>query len=150
MAAVPPGSPCHYCGKPADTWDHVWPKSKGGTGERANLVPACQPCNQAKADREPTHDCPTCAAVRLKWGAVFTPEPEPAAPVRRSSGVPLMCGARTTRAFELPLTYGQTHQGVATYYCTAEPHDPLDTDHEAVAYDGPFTWWDPTEGEEPE
>jgi 5-methylcytosine-specific restriction endonuclease McrA len=37
---------CHYCGDQATTRDHTTPKSKGGR----NTVPACLPCNKAKAD----------------------------------------------------------------------------------------------------
>ena len=35
------------------TLDHVTPKSKGGSGHPNNLVTACKPCNQRKADRTP-------------------------------------------------------------------------------------------------
>lgn len=45
------GQPCHYCGTPADTVDHLIPKSQGGTDDPTNLVPACRPCNSAKRDR---------------------------------------------------------------------------------------------------
>ena len=48
---------CAYCGKAA--WksrarfelDHVVPRSKGGPTNVGNLVWACRPCNQAKADK---------------------------------------------------------------------------------------------------
>ena len=60
---------CHYCGRknlveemPMDapkaqlvglaTIDHVKPRSKGGNDEYSNLVVACFPCNQRKADNE--------------------------------------------------------------------------------------------------
>lgn len=41
---------CAYCGcKPEKvTLDHVIPKAKGGTTDRANLVPACARCNVSK------------------------------------------------------------------------------------------------------
>lgn len=48
---------CHYCGVTlcvqTSTLDHFIPVSKGGTNERSNLVLACLPCNQAKADQMP-------------------------------------------------------------------------------------------------
>lgn len=60
---------CRYCGRKglvvevADdatkaqmrhlaTLDHVIPKSQGGTDYESNLVVACYPCNQRKADNE--------------------------------------------------------------------------------------------------
>ena len=43
--------PCAYCGYDAPTQvDHVIPLSRGGTSDRANLVPACRPCNMDKLD----------------------------------------------------------------------------------------------------
>lgn len=43
---------CGYCGRTADTVDHVVPSSRGG-GRRdwLNTVAACQPCNNRKGDR---------------------------------------------------------------------------------------------------
>ncbi len=41
---------CHYCGDPAASRDHVVPKSRGGRNDPLNIVPACLPCNQLKAD----------------------------------------------------------------------------------------------------
>lgn len=35
------------------TLDHLIPKSRGGKDEPENLVSACKPCNNAKADRTP-------------------------------------------------------------------------------------------------
>lgn len=59
---------CHYCGVvEGDTLDHIIPKSKGGRRQDWNLVPACMPCNQEKADRVlPTH-CPKCVAAYRRW-----------------------------------------------------------------------------------
>lgn len=46
-------SRCVYCGqRKATTTDHVIPKSRGG-GELDNRVPACESCNQMKADMTP-------------------------------------------------------------------------------------------------
>jgi 5-methylcytosine-specific restriction endonuclease McrA len=42
------GKPCHYCGVPADTVDHVVSLADGGTSEPDNLVPACKDCNSVK------------------------------------------------------------------------------------------------------
>jgi hypothetical protein len=41
---------CAYCGCQPEkvTLDHVIPKAKGGTTDRANLVPACAGCNVSK------------------------------------------------------------------------------------------------------
>jgi hypothetical protein len=55
-----PASWCHYCGGPGETWDHIYPRSKGGIGEWWNLVPCCTPCNQRKANRLPTCTCDKC------------------------------------------------------------------------------------------
>lgn len=43
--------PCHWCGAPADTADHLTPKAKGGTDHPDNLVPACRSCNSSRRDR---------------------------------------------------------------------------------------------------
>jgi hypothetical protein len=44
---------CAYCGGPAQTVDHVVPRSRGGESSWLNLVAACRPCNHRKADRTP-------------------------------------------------------------------------------------------------
>jgi 5-methylcytosine-specific restriction endonuclease McrA len=45
---------CQYCGSPEDlTFDHVIPRSKGGTTTWENVVAACSPCNLRKGDRLP-------------------------------------------------------------------------------------------------
>jgi 5-methylcytosine-specific restriction endonuclease McrA len=43
------GHSCAYCSQPADTLDHVVPRSAGGLTVAENLVPACRRCNLAKA-----------------------------------------------------------------------------------------------------
>ncbi|KXO98376.1 Uncharacterized protein conserved in bacteria (plasmid) [Tsukamurella tyrosinosolvens] len=53
---------CAYCGGRADTYDHVFPRSRGGAETWFNLVAACGPCNQLKADRTPEE-----AGMRLLW-----------------------------------------------------------------------------------
>jgi 5-methylcytosine-specific restriction endonuclease McrA len=45
------GRRCAYCGKRADTIDHVVPRSRGGTHSWDNCVAACRTCNSKKADR---------------------------------------------------------------------------------------------------
>jgi len=37
--------PCHYCGGPGGTIDHVIPRSRGGRTNAQNCVPACATCN---------------------------------------------------------------------------------------------------------
>lgn len=39
---------CQYCGDPADTIDHVVPKSAKGSSAYSNLVAACEACNSKK------------------------------------------------------------------------------------------------------
>lgn len=49
------GAICAYCGLRFKlrrlTIDHVVPLSRGGTNALTNLVLACGPCNQSKADK---------------------------------------------------------------------------------------------------
>jgi len=45
------GRRCAYCGKRADTIDHVVPRSRGGAHAWDNCVAACRACNSHKADR---------------------------------------------------------------------------------------------------
>ena len=42
---------CQYCGSPAESIDHVVPRSRGGRHEWDNVVAACRRCNTAKGDR---------------------------------------------------------------------------------------------------
>lgn len=42
---------CAYCAKPANTIDHVQPRSKGGTDTWDNLVACCFRCNNTKSDK---------------------------------------------------------------------------------------------------
>lgn len=41
---------CARCGRPADTVDHVWPLSLGGSSADANLAALCESCNASKRD----------------------------------------------------------------------------------------------------
>ncbi len=45
------GRRCAYCGRRADTIDHVVPRSRGGKHTWENCVAACRACNSKKADR---------------------------------------------------------------------------------------------------
>lgn len=47
------GHRCQYCGDPADSIDHVMPRSRGGLHEWDNVIAACRPCNLRKRDRTP-------------------------------------------------------------------------------------------------
>lgn len=44
---------CQYCGAPADSLDHVVPRSRGGPTSWENVVACCKPCNARKRDRTP-------------------------------------------------------------------------------------------------
>jgi len=45
-----PGQPCFYCGDAPNSVDHVIPRSRGGSNDLSNKVPACFPCNQMKSN----------------------------------------------------------------------------------------------------
>ena len=47
------GFKCQYCGRHADSIDHVVPRSRGGAHVWENLVAACRRCNGSKRDRTP-------------------------------------------------------------------------------------------------
>lgn len=44
---------CAYCGGPADTIDHLLPRSRGGADTWLNTVAACHADNQRKGNRTP-------------------------------------------------------------------------------------------------
>lgn len=46
------GEICVYCGKPAETVDHIVPKFKGGQDVAENLVPCCKSCNSSKSKKD--------------------------------------------------------------------------------------------------
>lgn len=60
------GYRCGYCGRHAETVDHIKPRSRGGKNTWKNTIAACDPCNQRKADRTPAE-----AGMRL----LITPKP---------------------------------------------------------------------------
>lgn len=45
------GSRCQYCGRDADSIDHVVPRSRGGEHAWDNVVAACRRCNLTKGNR---------------------------------------------------------------------------------------------------
>lgn len=75
---IEPDAPCHYCGKPATTRDHIVPKVKRGTDAWWNLVPACEPCNRKKSGNDTTCHCAFCTrAVFLFELGHMRPEKSP-------------------------------------------------------------------------
>jgi 5-methylcytosine-specific restriction endonuclease McrA len=58
------GGRCAYCEAPADTVDHVVPRSRGGRHEWTNVVASCQRDNLMKGDR---------FLDELGWSLPFTP-----------------------------------------------------------------------------
>jgi 5-methylcytosine-specific restriction endonuclease McrA len=48
------GHRCQYCGAPAESLDHILPRSRGGDHTWENVVACCRPCNIKKGDRLPT------------------------------------------------------------------------------------------------
>lgn len=47
------GHSCQYCGGPAESIDHVKPRSKGGDHSWDNVVACCRACNVRKGNRTP-------------------------------------------------------------------------------------------------
>lgn len=47
------GHRCQYCGGPAESIDHVTPRSRGGDHTWDNVVACCRPCNVRKGNRTP-------------------------------------------------------------------------------------------------
>ncbi len=47
------GHQCQYCGGPAESLDHIRPRSKGGDHSWENVVACCRSCNVRKGDRLP-------------------------------------------------------------------------------------------------
>ncbi len=45
------GHRCQYCGRAAESIDHVVPRSRGGQHVWENVVAACRTCNSRKRDR---------------------------------------------------------------------------------------------------
>lgn len=47
------GHRCQYCGGPAESIDHVTPRSRGGDHSWENVVACCRTCNVRKGNRTP-------------------------------------------------------------------------------------------------
>jgi 5-methylcytosine-specific restriction endonuclease McrA len=45
------GGRCQYCGRAAESIDHVIPRSRGGEHTWENVVACCRRCNTSKSDR---------------------------------------------------------------------------------------------------
>lgn len=77
--------PCTYCGDPAQTLDHVVPRSRGGSDASDNLVPVCRSCNGAKSAR-----------LLVEWADVLRSEVARADKRRRAlQAVEAMLGIRS-------------------------------------------------------
>jgi 5-methylcytosine-specific restriction endonuclease McrA len=72
------GHQCQYCGGPAESLDHVTPKSRGGDHSWENVVACCRACNVRKGNRTPSE-----SGLRLKSNP--TP-PRPFAWIYASTG----------------------------------------------------------------
>ncbi|GAA2092864.1 MULTISPECIES: HNH endonuclease [Brevibacterium] len=57
---------CAYCGRSAETVDHVMPRSRGGQNTWTNLVACCRTCNSLKGDRTPEE---------MGWRLLIDPKP---------------------------------------------------------------------------
>jgi hypothetical protein len=85
------GYQCGYCGAPGTddaqlTVDHVVPRAAGGTDKPTNLLTACSPCNNGKADRHPEAQLINEVAHRqLRWERLDRWQRIPVDPVARAS-----------------------------------------------------------------
>ncbi|GAA0619146.1 HNH endonuclease [Sporichthya brevicatena] len=70
------GGRCVYCGAPANSVDHVIPRSRGGQHTWENVVAACRRCNHVKSDRE---------ISELGWAVRVAPR-QPSGPAWRILG----------------------------------------------------------------
>lgn len=74
------GFRCQYCGKKEKTedltYDHVIPRSQGGTSVFENILTACYPCNFKKGGRTPKQAgmVPLSKPVRPEWIPAITIE----------------------------------------------------------------------------
>ncbi|MFT7625643.1 MAG: 5-methylcytosine-specific restriction endonuclease McrA [Myxococcota bacterium] len=94
---------CQYCRKTLAwreaTYDHVVPRSHGGPTAWDNIVIACRPCNQAKANRTPEQwgrrllkaparprSLPAFAEYTLVWSEEMPAQWQAYLPVARAGG----------------------------------------------------------------
>ncbi|MDD9369313.1 MAG: HNH endonuclease, partial [Acidimicrobiales bacterium] len=68
------GHRCQYCDGPAESIDHVVPRSRGGAHSWDNCVAACRACNSRKADH---------LVEEIGWTLEYAPRP----PARAAGGV---------------------------------------------------------------
>lgn len=59
------GKPCYFCGKQAQTVDHLTARSRGGRNTKNNLVSACHRCNNMKGSKSYDEFIEHCE--RLMW-----------------------------------------------------------------------------------
>jgi 5-methylcytosine-specific restriction endonuclease McrA len=76
------GGRCAYCRGPAETIDHVMPRSRGGRHVWENVVAACAPCNHTKGDRTPAEmgwrlATPPAAPQSGAWRVIGHRTPDP-------------------------------------------------------------------------
>lgn len=74
---------CAYCRGPAETIDHVFPRSRGGRHAWENVVAACARCNHTKGDKTPAEPGlaaapPAGRAQRSRLAGARAPRPRPA------------------------------------------------------------------------
>ena len=84
---------CAYCRGPAETIDHVFPRSRGGRHAWENVVAACARCNHTKGDKTPAEmggGCTRCRPRRRAppGGCWATAPPTPAGPTGWTCGSP--------------------------------------------------------------
>lgn len=58
---------CHYCDNDSTSWDHIIPWNMQGRNAFFNMVPACESCQQSKANHFPTCECSKCVVAILRW-----------------------------------------------------------------------------------
>jgi 5-methylcytosine-specific restriction endonuclease McrA len=74
---------CQYCGQKMGsrelTYDHVYPKSKGGETRWENIVMACTPCQRKKGSKTVAQSGmrPLKTPIRPEWLPIFSIELKP-------------------------------------------------------------------------
>jgi 5-methylcytosine-specific restriction endonuclease McrA len=76
------GGRCAYCHGPAETIDHVVPRSRGGRHCWDNVVAACARCNHSKGDRTPAElgwrlQVAPCTPKGVAWRVLGHRTPDP-------------------------------------------------------------------------
>lgn len=82
---------CAYCGRKADTVDHIIPKTMGGDESENNLVACCKRCNMIKSNRTPKQAnmdfWKGFDKTKLQCNSKVTPDVTPSLSVSSSSSV---------------------------------------------------------------